>query len=147
MCKSGLLFYNLPFLHLFNKWMKLTLKLAAIYNILLGAWVVLFPNHFFDLVGMVPLNHLMVWQGMGIVLGIYGLGYWWSSYNPMQHWPIVAVGFLGKIFGLLSFALTYTQGNVSFGIIYTLLTNDFIWWVPFLLILKNVHIEYKWQLT
>jgi small multidrug resistance pump len=127
--------------------MKLTLKLAAIYSILLGAWVVLLPNHFFDLVGMVPLNHLMVWQGMGIVLGIYGLSYWWSSYNPIQYWPIVAVGFLGNILGLLSFALTYTQGNVSFEFIYTLLTNDFIWWVPFLLILKNVHIEYKWQLT
>jgi small multidrug resistance pump len=127
--------------------MQITLRLAAIYNILLGAWVVLFPNHFFDLVGMVPLNPLMVWQGMGIVLGIYGLSYWWSSYNPMQHWPIVAVGFLGNIFGLLSFALTYTKGNVSFEFIYTLLTNDFIWWVPFLLILKNVHIEYKWQLT
>jgi small multidrug resistance pump len=127
--------------------MKLTLKLAAIYNILLGAWVVLFPYHFFDLVGMVPLNHLMVWQGMGIVLGVYGLGYWWSSYNPMQHWPIVAVGFLGNILGLLSFAFTYTKGNISFEFIYTLLTNDFIWWVPFLLILKNVHIEYKWQLT
>jgi hypothetical protein len=127
--------------------MQITLRLAAIYNILLGAWVVLFPNHFFDLVGMVPLNPLMVWQGMGIVLGIYGLSYWWSSYNPMQHWPIVAVGFLGNIFGLLSFAFTYTKGNISFEFIYTLLTNDFIWWVPFLLILKNVHIEYKWQLT
>ncbi|MFT6112212.1 MAG: hypothetical protein ACJAXV_000999 [Bacteroidia bacterium] len=127
--------------------MQITLRLAAIYNILLGAWVVLFPNHFFDLVGMVPLNPLMVWQGMGIVLGIYGLSYWWSSYNPMQHWPIVAVGFLGNIFGLLSFAFTYTKSNISFEFIYTLLTNDFIWWVPFLLILKNVHIEYKWQLT
>jgi hypothetical protein len=36
--------------------MKLTLKLAAIYNILWGAWVVLFPNHFFLLVAMEPLN-------------------------------------------------------------------------------------------
>ena len=79
--------------------MKLTLKLAAIYNILWGAWVVLVPNHFFELVGMEPLNHPMVWQGMGMVIGVYGLGYWWASFDPMRHWPIVAVGFLGKIFG------------------------------------------------
>ena len=47
--------------------MQLTLKLAAIYNLIWGAWVVLFPNHFFNLVGMNPLNHPMVWQGMGMV--------------------------------------------------------------------------------
>ena len=34
--------------------MKLTLKLAAFYNLLWGAWVVVFPNHFFTLVGMEP---------------------------------------------------------------------------------------------
>lgn len=127
--------------------MKIILRLAAIYNILWGAWVVLFPNHFFDLVGMEPLNHPMVRYGLGMVIGVYGLGYWWASYNPIQHWPIVAVGFLGKIFGPLGFALNYTQGNVPVEFIYTLLTNDFIWWVPFFLILKKVHIEYKWQLT
>ena len=55
--------------------MKLTLKLAAIYNILWGAWVVLFPDHFFYLAGMETLNHPMVWQGMGMVIGVYGLGY------------------------------------------------------------------------
>ena len=114
--------------------MKLTLQLAAIYNLIWGAWVVIFPNHFFELVGMEPLNHPMVWQGMGMVIGVYGLGYWWASYNPMKHWPIVAVGFLGKIFGPFEF-------------IFTLITNDFIWWIPFFLILKKVHTDYKWKLT
>ena len=36
--------------------MSLTLKIAAIYNLLWGVWVVLFPNHFFELVGMTLLN-------------------------------------------------------------------------------------------
>ena len=51
--------------------MKLTLRLAALYNLLWGAWVVLFPNHFFELVGMDTLNHPMVWQGMVMVIGVY----------------------------------------------------------------------------
>jgi len=127
--------------------MKLTLKLAALYNILWGGWVVLFPDHFFHLVGMEPLNHSMVWQGMGMVIGVYGLGYWWASYNPMRHWPIVAVGFLGKIFGPIGFLMNYAQGTVPFEFIYTLITNDFIWWIPFFIILKKVHIDYKWQLN
>lgn len=127
--------------------MSTTLRLAAIYNLLWGAWVVLFPNHFFNLVGMEPLNHPMVWQGMGMVIGVYGLGYWWASSDPMRHWPIVAVGALGKIFGPIGFFFNYFQGIVPFEFIYTLITNDFIWWVPFFLILKKVHSEHQWSLT
>jgi hypothetical protein len=127
--------------------MKLTLQLAAIYNILWGAWVVLFPDMFWDLIGMERLNQPMVWQGMGMVIGVYGLGYWWASYNPMRHWPIVAVGMLGKIFGPLGFVFNYVQGKVPFEFIYTLVTNDFIWWIPFFLILRKVHVDYKWKLN
>ena len=119
------------------KFMRNTLKAAAIYNILWGAWVVLFPDQFFQLTGMEPLNHPMVWQGMGMVIGVYGLGYWWASYDPIRHWPIVAVGFLGKIFGPIGFFMNYLQGNVPLSFMSTLITNDFIWWVPFFIILKE----------
>ncbi|MEO0572793.1 MAG: alkyl hydroperoxide reductase [Bacteroidota bacterium] len=126
--------------------MKLTLKIAAIYNIIWGAWVVLFPNQFFEWVGMEPLNHPMVWQGMGMVIGVYGLGYWWASHNPIRHWPIIAVGFLGKVFGPLGFFFNYWNGGVPFEFIYTLISNDFVWWVPFFLILKKVYQETQWKL-
>ncbi|MEM7550172.1 MAG: alkyl hydroperoxide reductase [Bacteroidota bacterium] len=126
--------------------MSVTMKLAAIYNIIWGAWVVLFPDSFFNLVGMEPLNHPLVWQGMGMVIGVYGIGYWWSSYDPIRHWPIIAVGFLGKIFGPLGFVMNYTQGKVPFEFIYTLFTNDFIWWIPFFVILKKVHQQTNWAL-
>ena len=54
-------------------------------------------------------------------IGVYGLGYWWASYNPMRHWPIVAVGFLGKLFGPLGFIFNYLKGDVPFEFIYTLI--------------------------
>ena len=119
------------------------LQAAAVYNILWGIWVVLFPNHFFSLVGMEPPLHTMIWQGMGMVIGVYGLGYWWAAQDPVTHWPIVAVGFLGKIFGPLGFVMNYLQGTIPFGFFYTLITNDFIWWVPFFLILKMAASEQK----
>jgi hypothetical protein len=127
--------------------MKLTLRLAAVYNILWGIWVVLFPQQIFSLTGMEAINHPMVWQGMGMVIGVYGLGYWWASYNPTKHWPIVAVGFLGKIFGPAGFLLNYFQGNVPFSFSYMLITNDIIWWIPFFLILRKVHREHQWNLA
>lgn len=117
--------------------MRATLKTAALYNVLWGAWVVFFPDHFFVLTGMEVLNHPMVWQGMGMVIGVYGLGYWWAAQQPLVHWPIILVGLLGKLFGPLGFSYNFLQGNVPFEFFYTLITNDFIWWVPFFIILKK----------
>ena len=129
-----------------NNWMSLILRIAAVYNVVWGAWVVLFPNQFFELTGMEPLNHPMIWQGMGMVIGVYGLGYWWASFDPLRHWPIVAVGFLGKIFGPLGFVMNYFTGQAPAGFGWTLITNDLIWWVPFFLILKASYRQQKWQL-
>lgn len=118
---------------------QLTLRIAAIYNILWGAWVVLFPNHFFDLLHMPRLNHPMIWQGMGMVIGVYGLAYWWASFDPIKFWPIIAVGFLGKIFGPAGYVMNLWMDTAypQFG--WTLITNDLIWWIPFGWMLWEAH--------
>lgn len=132
----------------FPLWMRTALRWAAAYNILWGAWVVIFPHTFFDWTDMPPLQHPSIWQGTGMIVGVYGLGYWWASYNPVIHWPIVAVGFLGKIFGPLGFVFNYFfLGEIPFEFSYTLYTNDIIWWVPFYLILRHVHRNTHWKLT
>ncbi len=127
-------------------WMSLTLRIAAVYNLVWGTWTILFPNQFFLLTGMEPLNHPMIWQGMGMVIGVYGLGYWWASFDPIRHWPVVAVGFFGKIMGPAGFVMNYLQGKVSIAFGYTLITNDLIWWIPFFLILRASYRQQKWQL-
>jgi hypothetical protein len=119
--------------------MQRVLKVAGIYNLLWGAWVVLFPMQFFELTGLEPINHPMIWQGMGMVIGVYGLGYWWAGNDPMRHWPIVAVGFLGKIFGPIGFVYHYWLENIPAAFGYTLITNDLIWWVPFGMILYRAY--------
>ena len=127
-------------------WMSTTLKLAGIYNILWGAWVVLFPLTFFQWTGMEVPNYPTIWQGTGMIVGVYGLGYWSASYSPMKHWPIIAVGFLGKLLGPIGFIFTYLNGEIPFEFCYTMFTNDLLWWIPFFLILKTVHEDYKWKL-
>ncbi len=117
--------------------MTQVLKCAGIYNIIWGAWVVVFPSHFFQLTGMDLPTQITIWQGMGMVIGVFGLGYWWAAQNPIVHWPITAVGLLGKLFGPMGFLMNYLTGKVEFSFFYTLITNDFIWWIPFFLILKE----------
>lgn len=123
-------------------WALRTLQLAAIYNVFWGGLVIVFPFLFFDFLSMPRPNYPEIWQCVGMVVGVYGIGYWIAAQDPIQHWPIVLVGFLGKIFGPMGFAMALIKGTLplKFGLL--LVTNDFIWWIPFFLILKmkwNAH--------
>ena len=112
------------------------LKLAAIYNLVWGAFIIFFPHALFDFAGLPRMqNYIGIWQCVGMIVGVYGIGYWVAALDPSRHWPIVLVGFLGKIFGPIGFVQAYYQGvfNAKFGL--TILSNDLIWWIPFYLIL------------
>jgi hypothetical protein len=117
-----------------------TLKLAAVYNLVFGLVTILFPYLLFDLLSMPRPNYPEIWQCVGMVVGVYGVGYWIAAQDPLTHWPITLVGFLGKIFGPLGFAFALFKGTLPFKFGAILVTNDLLWWFPFFLILRS-----KWQ--
>jgi hypothetical protein len=127
------------------RWMTAVLRLAGLYNLAWGALTVLYPAWLFDLTGLAEPTYPFIWQCVGMIVGVYGVGYWVAATDPARHWPIVLVGFLGKIFGPIGYAQGVLLADapvvgaftsevpIEFGI--TLLTNDLIWWVPFAMIL------------
>lgn len=112
-------------------WPRFILRLAAIYNLLWGAWVILFPNQLFDWTGIARPNYPGIWQCVGMIVGVYGVGYWFAASDFRRHWPIVLVGFLGKVFGPIGFIQSAITGALPWSWGATILTNDLIWWVPF----------------
>ncbi|WP_299457903.1 alkyl hydroperoxide reductase [uncultured Microscilla sp.] len=127
----------------FPKWMTTMLRMAAIYNILWGAWVTLFPFHFFDLAHLPRPNYAAIWQAVGMIVGCYGIAYWVASYNPYKHWGIVLVGFLGKVFGPIGFLQHVMQGSLPWVFGLHNITNDLVWLVPFGLVLYGAYKQYK----
>lgn len=121
------------------QWMTTVLIAAAIYNVVFGAWTVLFPNQLFALNGIAPPNYPELWQCVGMIVGVYGVGYFAAAFNPLRHWPIVLVGFLGKIFGPIGFAKALLVGSFPLSFGWILVTNDLIWWIPFFLILRAAY--------
>jgi peroxiredoxin len=113
------------------KWPRVVLRLAAIYNLCWGAWVILFPNHLFQWTGIQPPNYPGIWQCVGMIVGVYGIGYWIAGEDYRVHWPIVLVGFLGKLFGPIGFLQTALSGGLPWAWGWTIVTNDLIWWIPF----------------
>jgi hypothetical protein len=73
------------------------------------------------------------------MVGTYGIGYAIAATDPIRHWPIILVGLLGKVLGPMGFLFYALRGELPWVAGWTLLTNDFIWWIPFGLILRHVH--------
>ena len=114
------------------------LVLAGAYNILFGIWVVCWPHLWFDWSGMARGIYLEVWQSVGMIVGVFGVGYLIASSNPVRHWPIVFVGFLGKLFGPIGFAKAIYTGALPLSSAWITVSNDLIWLIPFGIILWKV---------
>lgn len=125
------------------RWMKHCLLAAGAYNVLWGTFVVVFPLMPFRWIGLPPPNYVSLWQCIGMIVGVYGVGYVAAAFNPARHWPIVLAGLLGKIFGPIGFVSAALRGELPWNAGWTILTNDLIWWVPFSLILLNAWRAYK----
>ena len=115
-------------------WMRWILWAAAVYNLTWGAGVILFPTLPFEWVGMEPPNYPSLWQCIGMIVGVYGVGYGIAASDPLRHWPIVLVGLLGKVFGPVGFLWTAWRGELPWIAGLTIVTNDLVWWLPFGLI-------------
>ncbi len=116
-------------------WMGVVLRLAGAYNLLFGLWVLGWPNAWFEISGMEAPRYPFLWQCIGMIVGVYGLGYLLASRAPLRHWPIILVGFLGKIFGPIGFVWATMQGDLPWTAGWMIFMNDLIWLIPFGMIL------------
>ena len=115
--------------------MSWTLIAAGIYNLTWGAGVVLAPAFFFRLADLPEPTYLSIWQCVGMIVGVYGVGYLAAARDPLRHWPIVLVGLLGKVFGPVGFLMAASRDELPWRFGWTIITNDLIWIAPFALIL------------
>ncbi len=112
------------------------LLFAAIHNLAWGAMIVLFPAAPFAWLGLESPRYPEIWQCVGLVLGAHGVGYAIAATAPLRHWPIVLVGLLAKVFASIGFVYGAVRGSLPWEAGWVILTNDWIWLVPFALILR-----------
>ena len=117
-------------------WMKVTLKLAGVYNLVWGLIAIAFPVSMLGWLGVQssPIA-ARFWQCIGMIVGVYGIGYLIASVSPYRHWPVILIGLLGKILGPIGFLIAIRNGSLPSSMSRTILTNDLIWWIPMSVIL------------
>jgi hypothetical protein len=120
---------------LFPQWMKTTLLAAGLYNIAFGLWAIGWPHLWFDWSGIARPGYPQIWQAVGMIVGVYGIGYLIAASNPIRHWPLVLIGLIGKLLGPFGYAKAIMEGTLPLSASWIILTNDLIWWIPLSLIL------------
>ncbi|MGI9429174.1 MAG: SelL-related redox protein [Bythopirellula sp.] len=119
-----------------QRWMTIVLQAAGGYNLVWGAMAVIEPGAMLGWLGVESTSvSRTLWQCVGMMVGVYGVGYLIASRSPFRHWPITLIGLLGKLLGPIGFAAALTSGVLPATLGWTILANDVVWWIPFGMIL------------
>lgn len=117
------------------RWLRLTLVAAGMLNLVWGASLIVAPSWVFMAITLPLPNYPLMWQGIGMLVAIHGVGYLIASRNPVRHWPIVFIGFLGKVLAPAGLAWGAMRGELPWRAATFSLANDVVWWVPFAMLL------------
>ena len=107
---------------------------AAIYNFVWGTVVGLFPNLYFEQLGIPLPNYPALMQCVAMIVGVYGIGYWLIAIDPRRFGPFVYVGLAGKVLGPVGFVWAAMKGDLPWSFGWLNVTNDLIWlpvFIPF----------------
>jgi hypothetical protein len=114
---------------------RVTFAAAGIYNLAWGLLTALFPGWLFHVAGMAPPAYPEVFACLGMVIGLYGVLYLDVARRPEAGRLIAAVGLAGKVLGPIGWVTLVLSGRWPPASGALILTNDLIWWLPFVLYL------------
>jgi hypothetical protein len=72
-----------------------------------------------------------------MVIGLYGILYLEIARRPERGWLPAAVGLTGKVLGPIGMIALILNGTWPRTAIVLCITNDFVWWIPFGLYLRD----------
>ncbi len=114
---------------------RLIFATAAAYNIAFGLWAALSPRAFFHIFQLDPPRYPAIWACLGMLIGLYGIGYAYAAWRLERAFPFIAVGLAGKILGPIGWTMAVASGELPFRTFPLIVFDDLIWWTPFALFL------------
>jgi hypothetical protein len=121
--------------------MRVVMRLAALYNASYALLLLLFPQPVFNWLYMPHTPDVMV-RCIGMMVGVYAVGYWISASNPLRWWPLVMVGIVGKGLGPIGFFVSVYTGELPWQAGWMNLTSDVIWLPLFIIIVRRAYLHY-----
>jgi len=118
---------------------KVILFFAGIYGVLWGISAIFFPKFWFHFAGLNYPIYPELFQTIGLYEFALGLAYLMAHRNPIRNWQIVLIGLIIKTCMVVGFIYYYISNDEPQVIFRMIFINDFIWLLPFALILYNAY--------
>ena len=123
---------------------RLIFAAAAAYNIVFGLWASLAPRAFFALFHLEPATYPAIWACLGMVVGLYGVGYAYAAWRLDRAFPFIAIGLAGKVLGPIGWVMSVRSGELPFRTFPLIVFDDLMWWLPFAMFLLEGTRVTKW---
>ena len=120
-----------------KSWMHVLLKFAGGYNIIAGVSMILFYHEGFKFLEIPKPEFSLPIQLVGLLVGLFGIGYWMVDKAPVQNRNILLLGFLSKLLGPIIAIGYIVKGELPMSMIPVLFLADTIYLIPFWMIYRK----------
>ena len=124
-----------------RSWMTLLLRFVAVYNVLAGLSMLLFYHEAYKLMGIEKPELTLPLQLVGILVGLFGVGYWLVASNPVENRNLLLLGFLSKALGSILGMYYVAIGKLPPVFLGMLFFSDIVYLPPFFVILRVLYRE------
>lgn len=122
-----------------TRWMKSLLWFAGGYNMLAGAGMLCLYHEGYKLLGMSKPEVNLPVQLVGVLVGLFGIGYWLVASNPVENRNLLMLGLCSKALGSVLGVYYVVAGKLPVFFLAILLVSDIVYLPPFAIIVRRLY--------
>ncbi len=123
-------------------WMTRLLWFVGGYNLLAGVGMLCLYHEGYKLLGVPKPDFNLPIQLVGVLVGLFGVGYWMVAANPVENRNLLLLGFWSKFLGSLLGTYYVAAGKLPPMFLAVLLVSDIGYLPPFYAILRRLRRPY-----
>jgi small multidrug resistance pump len=120
-------------------WMKFVLRFVAVFNVLAGLFMLIGYHETYKIIGMNKPDISFPIQLVGILVGLFGVGYYLVAKNPIENRAVLLLGFWSKALGSCLGTYYVVRGQLPLQFVGVYFFADVIYLPPFYLILRRLY--------
>lgn len=121
-----------------DRWMTGLLWFVGGYNILAGFSMLVFYHEGYALLGIEKPSLVLPIQLVGVLVGLFGVGYWMVARDPAANRGVLLLGFWSKALGSVLGIYYVARGQLPPVFLVLLFFADIVYLLPFAIILRRI---------
>ncbi len=119
--------------------MRFVLRFVAFFNVGAGLFMLIGYHETYKIIGMPKPEISFPIQLVGILVGLFGVGYYLVAKNPVENRNVLMLGFWSKFLGSCLGTYYVVRGQLPYQFVGVYFFADVIYLPPFYLIMRRLY--------